>query len=359
MSDVLFSPFKLGAVELKNRIVMSPMTRSRSIGNVPGDLVAKYYAQRATAGLIITEGTAPSPNGLGYARIPGIFSDAQVAGWKAVTDAVHAKGGHIFLQMMHTGRVGHPGNLPANAEVIGPSSVKVTGEMWTDANGNQPYPEPRSMTVADIKSTIGEYVTSAKNAIKAGFDGVELHGANGYLIDQFLNPAANQRTDEYGGDPVKRNRFAVEVAAAVADAIGKERVGIRLSPFGVFNSTTIFPEIESQYGALAKSLSDIGIVYIHIVDHSAMGAPKPEPATVAAIRSNFKGVLILSGGYDRLRAEEDLNAGKGELVAFGRPFISNPDLVSRLKSGAALAAPDASTFYTPGEKGYTDYPALG
>lgn len=359
MSDILFSPFKLGPIELKNRIVMSPMTRSRSIGNVPGELVAKYYAQRADAGLIVTEGTSPSPNGLGYARIPGIFSEAQVAAWKVVTDAVHAKGGKIFLQLMHTGRVGHPGNLPANAEVIGPSAVKVGGEMWTDANGNQPFPDPRAMTLADIQSTIVEFANAARNAIKAGFDGVELHGANGYLIDQFLNPASNQRTDEYGGDPVKRNRFAIEVAKAVADAIGKERVGIRLSPFGVFNSQIIFPEIESQYGALAKSLSEIGLAYIHIVDHSAMGAPKPEAATVAAIRSNFKGALILSGGYDRARAESDLTAGHGELVAFGRPFISNPDLVSRLKSGAALAAADASTFYTPGEKGYTDYPALG
>ncbi|MBL8018254.1 MAG: alkene reductase [Leptospirales bacterium] len=358
MSDILFSPFKLGPIELKNRVVMSPMTRSRSIGNVPGDIVAKYYGQRAEAGLIITEGVSPSPNGLGYARIPGIFSDEQVNAWKAVTEAVHAKGGRIFMQMMHTGRIGHPANLPANGEIIGPSAIKAAGNMWTDAQGNQPHPEPRAMTLDDIKSAIAEYANGAKNAIKAGFDGVELHGANGYLIDQFLNPAANQRSDEYGGTPEKRNRFAIEVARAVADAIGKERLGIRISPFGVFNDQVIFPEIEAQYGALAKSLSDIGIAYIHIVDHSSMGAPKPEAATVSAIRSNFKGALILSGGYDRARAEADLEAGKGELVAFGRPFVSNPDLVKRMKSGAELAAPDASTFYTPGEKGYTDYPAL-
>jgi N-ethylmaleimide reductase len=358
MATNLFSPFTLGPLSLPNRIVMSPMTRNRSIGNVPGPIVATYYAQRAGAGLIVTEGTSPSPNGLGYARIPGIFSAEQVKGWKAVADAVHGKGGRIFLQMMHTGRVGHPLNLPAGAEMVGPSAVAAAGQMYTDAQGMQPHPAPRAMTEKDIRKAVDEFTRGASNAREAGLDGVELHSANGYLMEQFLNPGSNRRTDGYGGTIENRCRFVLEVAAAVVKAIGKDRVGTRLSPYGIFNDIAPFPEVEPQYELLANRLGALGLVYLHIVDHSAMGAPKPLESTVAKMRAAFEGTIVLSGGYDRERADKDLAAGRGDLVAFGRPFIANPDLPDRLRKGAKLAAPDINTFYTPGEKGYTDYPAL-
>lgn len=354
----LFSPCTLGPLSLPNRIVMSPMTRNRSPGNVPGPIVATYYAQRASAGLIVTEGTSPSPNGLGYPRIPGIFSAEQVKGWKAVADAVHGKGGRIFLQMMHTGRIGHPLNLPKGAEVIAPSAVAAAGQMYTDAKGPQPHPVPREMTGADIRKAVEEFVQGARNAREAGLDGVELHSANGYLLEQFLNPGSNRRTDGYGGSIEGRCRFVLEVAAAVAKAIGKDRVGIRLSPYGIFNDIAPFPEVEPQYELLARCLRELGLVYLHVVDHSAMGAPKPAESTVAKMRAAFRGAFVLSGGYDKERAEKDLAAGRGDLVAFGRPFIANPDLPERLRTGAKLAAADMNTFYTPGEKGYTDYPAL-
>lgn len=358
MATDLFSTYALGPVTLRNRIVMSPMTRNRSIGNVPGPIVATYYEQRASAGLIVTEGTSPSPNGLGYARIPGIYSAAQVAGWKAATAAVHAKGGHIFLQVMHTGRIGHPANLPPGAELLGPSAVAAAGKMYTDSQGMQPHPAPREMTEADIRKAVDEFVQGAKNAREAGFDGVELHSANGYLLEQFLNPGSNRRTDGYGGSIEKRCRFVLEVAAACAMAIGKDRVGIRLSPYGVFNDIAPFPEVEPQYEYLARQLGALGLVYLHIVDHSSMGAPKPAESTVTKMRAAFGGTIVLSGGYDLARANADLASGRGHLVAFGRPFISNPDLPARLKAGATLAPADMNTFYTPGEKGYTDYPAM-
>ena len=359
MSVDLFGPYELGGITLKNRVVMSPLTRNRAIGHVPNDLMATYYGQRAGAGLIITEGTSPSPNGLGYPRIPGIFSPEQIAGWAKVTAAVHQRGGRIFLQIMHTGRIGHPATIPAGAEIIGPSAIRSAGAIWTDAtNAEEPYITPRAMNEDDIRHVIGEYEQAARNAIEAGFDGIELHGANGYLIDQFLNPSANQRDDEYGGTPERRNRFALEVAGAVVAAIGKERVGIRLSPYGVFNDQIIFDEIDEQYIALAKGLSALGLVYIHLVDMSSLGMPKPAESVVRGIRDSFAGALITSGGYDRARAEVDLTEGRSDLIAFGRSFISNPDLVERLASGAALAQADHTTFYTPGEKGYTDYPAL-
>ncbi len=358
MNRDLFSPATLGALTLSNRVVMAPMTRNRSLGNVPGELVATYYGQRASAGLIITEGTSPSPNGLGYPRIPGIFSEAQVAGWKAVTAAVHAKGGKLFLQLMHTGRIGHPANLPAGAEVLAPSAVAAAGEIWTDAQGLQPHPVPRAMSEQEIRQTAAEFAQGCTNAVEAGFDGVELHSANGYLLEQFLNPGSNTRTDAYGGSIENRSRFTLEVAAAAVAAIGKDRVGIRLSPHGVFNDIAPFAETEAAYTYLAQQIDKLGLVYLHLVDHSAMGAPPVAPATVQKIREAYHGTLILSGGYDRDRAQADLAAGKADLIAFGRPFISNPDLPARLQAGAPLAAYDMSAFYTPGEKSYTDYPAL-
>lgn len=337
---------------------MAPMTRSRAIDNLPNDLMAEYYGQRAEVGLIITEGTAPSPNGLGYARIPGIYSAEQVAGWKKVTAAAHDGGAKIFVQLMHVGRIAHPDNLPAGAEVVAPSAIAAAGEMYTDTAGPQAHPTPRAMTEEDIAQAVKEYVQAAVNAREAGFDGIELHAANGYLIDQFLNPRSNQRNDGWGGSAEARNRFALEVAQATAEAIGKERVGIRVSPHGVFNDLGDFDETASQYAALAKGLGELGLAYVHIVDHSSMGTPPVPPETKAGIREGFGGPVILSGGYDGERAEAALVAGEGELVAFGRPYLANPDLLRRYREGAALAEANMEKAYTPGPEGYTDYPRL-
>lgn len=353
---MLFESFKLDGIHLDNRIVMAPMTRSRSTDNTPGPLVAQYYEQRATAGLIVTEGTSPSPNGLGYARIPGLYSEEQVQGWRLVTDAVHKGGGKIFVQFMHVGRVGHKSNLPAGARVVGPSPEVCPGEMWTDRDGLQPHTAPVAMTESDITQAIAEYATAAKLAIKAGFDGIELHAANGYLMEQFLNPNVNKRTDAYGGSADARNRFTLEVVQACVTAIGADKVGIRISPYGVFNGTGAFDGVEAQFLALTRKLSNMCLVYLHLVDHSAMGAP-PVPAEFKQrLRAAFARTFIAVGGFDAKSAEKVLQANEADLIAFGRPFISNPDLVARMKSGAAMSAPDMSTFYTPGEKGYTDYP---
>ena len=361
MSNKLFAPAQLGPLTLANHVVMAPMTRNRAPGNVPNELMAEYYRQRATAGLIITEGTSPAANGLGYARIPGLFNAEQATNWQRVTETVHHRGGHIFVQLMHTGRVFHPLNLPAGAEGVAPSAVSAVGEMWTDQQQMQPQPAPRALRPEELAQVRDEYVHSAKLAIEAGFDGVELHGANGYLLEQFLNPNANQRTDSYGGSVQNRARFVLEVTRAVAEAIGAERTGIRLSPWGPFNDMAHYPEIDETYAYLAEELQKIGVVYVHLVDHQSMGAPSVPAETVATIRQRFTNTLILSGGYDTVaRAEEALESGRADLVAFGRPFIANPDLVERLKAGLPLAQPDLATFYAPGPNGfadgYTDYP---
>lgn len=359
----LFSSLPLETIELKNRIVMAPMTRNRALGNIPNSLMAEYYAQRSSAGLIITEGTSPSPNGLGYARIPGIFSPEQRDGWRMATDAVHARGGHIFIQLMHAGRVGSLLNLLAGTELLAPSGVSMTGKIWTDAKGEQPFDMPKAMTAVEVASAIAEYGRAASLAIEAGFDGVEIHGANGYLVNQFLDPGSNQRDDDYGGDATRRNRFALDVARAIISTIGASRTGIRLSPYGVFNDMRgTYEGIAGQYTQLAADLGTLGLAYLHMVDHSAMGAPKPDQSVVGAICTVFRDsggrAIILSGGYDRERAEEDLQSGSADLVAFGRPFIANPDLVERLSNGASLAVPDQNTFYTADAKGYTDYPII-
>ena len=360
---IVFSPYSLCDIPLQNRVVMAPMTRSRATGNIPNRSMAEYYGQRSSAGLIITEGTSPSPNGLGYARIPGIFSPAQRDGWRLVTDSVHAGGGRIFIQLMHAGRVGNQLNLPPESELLAPSAVPMSGKIWTDTQGEQPYDLSRAMNTADIATAIDEYAAAASSAIAAGFDGVEIHGANGYLITQFLDPGSNQRADEFGGDVLHRNRFALNVTQAVINAIGAERTGIRLSPYGVFNDMSgAYEGIADQYSKLSGDLGRLGLAYLHLVDHSAMGAPKPDPATVQAMCRAFRSAggraIILSGGYDLGLAEADLTSGAADLIAFGRPFISNPDLVVRLRGFLPLAEPDQATFYTPGPEGYTDYPVF-
>ncbi|WKN41376.1 alkene reductase [Tunicatimonas pelagia] len=355
---MLFESFTLGNIELQNRAVMAPLTRNRATNNIPNDLMAEYYGQRSGAGLIITEGTAPSPNALGYPRIPGAFSAEQTEGWKKVTQAVHQGGAKMFMQLMHTGRVGHPYNLPEGAEVVGTTTTPVQGEMYTDEKGPQPYPAARLMNESDIQAAMQSYVTSAKNAIEAGFDGVELHAANGYLIEQFLNANVNVLDNDYNGSHEARSKFALEVAQAVINAIGAERTGIRLSPYGVFNDTGAFEGIEEAYEYLAQELGKLNLAYTHIVDHSPMGAPEVPRSIKEKIRDAFGGTIIISGGYDHERAEQDLQDGLGHLVAFGRPFLANPDLVHRMKEGAELQQPNQDTFYTPGPEGYTDYPTL-
>lgn len=353
----LFTPIKIGSIELKNKIVMAPMTRCRAIGNIPNDLMKDYYEQRASAGLIITEGTSPSPNGLGYARIPGMYSKQQIDGWKKITTVVHNKGGKIIIQLMHTGRISHALNMPEGARIIAPSAVKAAGQMYTDAKQLQDLPMPQEMSAEDIVTTKQEYIIAAKNAIEAGFDGVELHGANGYLLEQFLSPISNIRKDNYGGNIENRCRFVLEVASAVAEAIGKDKTGIRLSPYGVASDMPHYPEIDSTYNYLSEELNKIGIAFIHLVDHSAMGAPAVPIAIKKLIRNNFKNTIIHCGGFDKAKAGNTLESGLADLIGFGRPFINNPDLVERLENNLPLAKDlNMDLFYSADEKGYTDYP---
>jgi N-ethylmaleimide reductase len=338
-------------------MVMAPMTRSRAIGNVPNDLMATYYAQRASIGLIVTEGVSPSPNGLGYARIPGLFTAEQVDGWKKTTSAVRERGSHIFAQFMHTGRASHVDNLPAGARVVSSVDVPITAQIVTDTKGLEAASRPHALSEPEIAETVMEFATAARLAREAGFDGVEIHGANGYLVEQFLNGNVNTRQDGYGGSVDGRNRFALDVARAMAAAIGPDRVGIRLSPYGAFNDTGAFDGVDEQYLMLVEKLSALGLAYIHIVDHSSLGAPALPDELKHQLRRAFKGAYIASGGYDLPRAEETLAAGDADLVAFGRPALANPDLPLRLAESLPLNAPDFATFYTADEKGYIDYPA--
>lgn len=358
---MLFGTTKFGAIELNNRIVMAPMTRCRAIDNIPNALMAEYYKQRAGAGLIISEGTSPSPNGLGYARIPGIFNAHQVDGWKLTTDAVHQHGSKIFVQLMHTGRISHKLNMPKNSQILAPSAIKAQGEMWTDKKQMQAYPVPKEMTPDDLLQTTTEFFDAALNAVDAGFDGVELHAANGYLLEQFLSPISNQRPvrfrNNYGGTIENRCRFVIDVVTAVVESIGKKKTGIRLSPYGVAGDMQNYLEIEATYKYLAQQLNTLGIAYIHLVDHSSMGAPKVSAEIKKMFRETFKGSIILSGGYTMQKAETDIKNGMCDLVAFGRPFINNPDLVDRFKNNWTLSKElQSDLFYTSDKKGYTDYP---
>jgi len=351
----LLTPYSKGSLQLKNHLVMAPMTRSRAINNLPNELMVVYYTQRSGAGLIITEGTAPSPNALGYSRIPGIFSTEQTDAWKAVTQAAHAAGSKIFLQLMHTGRIGHPANLPAGARLVGPSTIKAAGEIWTDTLGLQAYPEPYALTDKDVEAVIAEHVQAARNAIAAGFDGVELHGANGYLVEQFLNPHVNTRTDAWGGNVANRARFAIRVVQEMAAAIGADKVGVRFSPYATLGDLAPYDEqdVHETYALLATELNKIGIAYLHI----GVSAAIPQK-TFDALRENFNGTIILCNGLTPETAEAALHAGFADLVAFGRAFLANPDLDKRIATGAPLNQPDFTTLYTPGSTGYTDYPAL-
>ncbi|OZV68491.1 alkene reductase [Winogradskyella aurantia] len=354
----LFKPFKLNDLELKNHIIMAPMTRSRAIDNIPNDLMAKYYGQRASAGLIISEGTSPSLNGLGYPRIPGAYSPEQIEGWKKVAKEVHHNGGHIFVQLMHCGRIAAAENVPEGGEVVAPSAVKAAGEMYTDQKGNVPHVTPKAMTLNDIEHAQQEYVNSAKSLVeKAKVDGVELHSANGYLMDQFLNPKSNLRTDDYGGSFKNRARFVIETTKKVASAIGPEKVGIRVSPYGAMNDVSYdYDDLVELYAYLATELRKIGIAYIHIADHSGtMGAPDFKTDIKKTIKLNFAGPIITGGDVNSKEDAEKILEKGFDLVYVGRPFISNPDLPEKFKKGEDLKDPNPNLFYTPGAEGYTDY----
>ncbi len=348
----LFTPVAVGAHDLKNRIVMAPMTRNRAgEGNVPHALNAEYYAQRAGAGLIVTEGTQISPQGLGYPATPGIHSEAQIAGWKAVTEAVHARDGKIFLQLWHVGRISHPSLQPDGALPVAPSAIRPEGEGMT-YEGPKPFVAPRALETAEIPGIVDDYRRGAANALAAGFDGVEIHGANGYLIDQFLRDGTNTRSDAYGGSVENRARFMLEVTEAVADVWGADRVGLRLSPAGSFNSMSD-SDPDATFGHAAQALNRFGLAYLHVVQDLS-GAP----VDWAALRAAFDGPYMINGGFDRDRANEALARGAADLVSFGSRYLANPDLAERFARGAPLNAPDQATFYGGDHRGYTDYPTL-
>jgi len=366
----LLSPVKVGPYELRNRLVMAPLTRNRAgAGNVPGALNANYYAQRASAGLIITEASQVSPQGLGYPSTPGIYSQEQVEGWRLVTNAVHERGGRIFLQLWHVGRISHPSLQPDGALPVAPSAITPEGEAST-FEGPQPFVTPRALEIDEIPGIVEQYRQGAKNALAAGFDGVEIHSANGYLLDQFLQDGSNQRTDQYGGSIENRARLLVEVTEAVTSVWGAERVGVRLSPTGTFNSM-YDSNPAALFSYVASALNRFGLAYLHLVEPRAdadalkrwakdIGNLDDKEVGLAAryFRPIFTGTIISAGGYDRELGNAVLAAGDADLVAYGRLFIANPDLPERFALNAPLNTPDRLSFYGGDERGYTDYPSL-
>lgn len=367
MSGELFAPFRLGPHTLANRVVMAPMTRNRAgPGNAPGELNAEYYRQRAGAGLIVTEGSQVSQQGMGYPSTPGIHSAGQVAGWRRVTDAVHAAGGRIYVQLWHVGRISHSSLQPGGGAPVAPSAVRPPGEVMT-VDGMKPFETPRALEAGEFPGIVEQFRAGAANALAAGFDGAEIHGANGYLLDQFARDGANKRTDAYGGAAANRIRLAVEVAEAVAGEVGAERVGCRISPFQAFNGMSD-SDPEATFAVLARALARLGIGYLHVVE---TGAPGAAPAGAGAadflaarhplfarLREVFPGALIVNGGYDRARGEAVVAAGAADLVSYGARFLANPDLPRRFAEDADLNPPVRETFYGGGAEGYTDYPFL-
>ncbi|RIA08883.1 N-ethylmaleimide reductase [Flavobacteriaceae bacterium MAR_2010_72] len=351
----LLTAFNSKPLKLSNRVVMAPMTRCRAVGNTPNDIMVTYYALRAETGLIITEGVSPSKNGLGYPNIPAIYSDEQTAGWRKVSDAVHAKGGKIFLQIMHTGRIAHVLNLPKGGEVVGPSPIPAAGEIFT-IEGMKAKAIPREMTKQDIEKTQNEYLRAAQNAIKAGFDGIEIHAANGYLPNQFLDKGSNRRNDEYGGSIENRCRFVLELTQKIVNAIGNEKTAIRISPLGQFNDMTVYEDINKTYNYLVEQLNSMDIAYLHLARMS--NAISEE--FLEGLASKFKGIVIFNGGYgyDLASAEKILSKNNRYLVSIAMPFVSNPDFIERIKLDAELNEVDESTLYTLGEEGYITYPIL-
>jgi N-ethylmaleimide reductase len=359
--EILFTPLRAGALQLPNRIVMAPMTRNRAgQGHVPTPLVAEYYRQRASAGLIVTEATQISPRGIGYPNTPGIHSPEQVEGWRAVTKAVHDAGGRIVLQLWHVGRSSHQLYQPNGDLPVSSSAIAIPGQVYTP-EGMKPYPVPRALETSEIPGVVAEYARGAANAKAAGFDGVEIHAANGYLIDQFLRDGVNKRTDAYGGSLETRLRFLKEVTSAVAAAWEPSRVGVRLSPSGTFNGMSDSDPV-ATFAAALRALSDLKVAYVHVVEPSEAdarhGGPGWKSASARELRHHFKGAYIAALEMTKERAAEMIREGLADAVAFARLYISNPDLVERFRRGAPIAPSDSSTYYGGTEKGYTDYPAL-
>ena len=356
MTD-LFSPLKLGKVELPNRIFMAPMTRNRAPDNITNAMMATYYSQRATGGLLITEGSQISEQAVGYPATPGIYTPEQVEGWKQVVDAVHSEGGHIFLQLWHCGRVSHP-SFHDGEPAVAPSAIRPAGDAFT-FEGLKPFETPRELTLSEIADVVGDYRKAASNAISAGFDGVEIHGANGYLLDQFLRDGSNRRSDGYGGSVANRSRLMLEVTEAVCAAVGANRVGIKLSPLQPFNDMHD-SNPEATFSHVIEQLNRFALAYLHI---SEMGSEAPGVAGPAfdlgKLRALWKGVYVTNFGYDKARGNAAIAEGHADAVAFGQPYIANPDLVERLRSDAELNVPDVATFYGGDEHGYTDYPTMG
>lgn len=355
----LFDSIDIGPYTLRNRIFMAPMTRGRATAEgVPTEVMIEYYRQRSSAGLIITEATAISPQGVGWLGAPGIYTAAQEEAWRPVTKAVHDAGGRIFLQLWHMGRVSHPDFL-GGALPVGPSAIAAAGQSHT-AEGLKDYVTPRALAADELPGIAADYAAAARRAIAAGFDGVELHGANGYLLDQFIRDGANQRDDAYGGSLENRWRFPLEVARAVADAIGKERTGFRVSPTGGYNGMSDSEPV-ATFTHGATRLAELGLAFLHLFEPlpgHMMGTPGA-PIVHPHLRKAFGGPLLLNGGYDRTTGDAALADGQADAIAFGSTFLANPDLPRRLQEGAPLNAPDFATFYTPGPKGYVDYPRLG
>ena len=349
-SSPLLQPVRVGAWTLANRVVMAPMTRSRADADrVPSPLTAQYYAQRASAGLIVTEATHADPYGAGYVGTPGIETPAQIAAWRAVTDAVHARGGHIVVQLWHTGRIGHPSLFADRRLPVAPSAIAPEGTTYTP-EGMVPFVTPRALDLHEIPAIVASFATGARNAIAAGFDGVELHGANGYLLDQFLRDGSNVRTDAYGGSVENRARLLLETVDAVVAAIGADRVGVRLSPTNPYNSMTD-SDPAATFLYTARALAERDLAFLHVIDPVPQGTPMTD-----ALRAAYPGTLILNGGYDRDSADAAIRTGRGDLVAFGTPYIANPDLVERFAEGVPLAEGDRGTYYAGGANGYAGYP---
>jgi N-ethylmaleimide reductase len=356
MPTDLFTPIRLGGLELPNRIVMAPLTRNRAgqPGNVPQPINATYYAQRASAGLIITEGSPISEMAHGYPGTPGIHSPAQVAGWARVTDAVHAKGGRIFLQLWHVGRISHPSLLPNDALPVAPSAIKPAGKSFT-REGMRAFGTPRALDSSELPALIADFRRAAHNAKAAGFDGVEVHGANGYLLDQFLRDGSNQRTDRYGGSIANRTRLLQEVVAAVCAVYGADRVGVRISPLNQFNDMRDSSP-QALFNGVADVLRAFGLAYLHVMERDVHGSELP--FDFSELRRRFNGQYLANGGYDKRGANAAIAAGRADCVAFGTLYIANPDLVERYAQDAPLNVANASAFYGGREQGYTDYPAL-
>lgn len=355
---VLFESVQLGPLRLPNRIVMAPLTRSRAKdGDVPSDLAIEYYTQRATAGLIIAEATQISPSGKGYVYTPGIYNDAQVVAWKRITDAVHAKGGHIFLQLWHVGRISHPSIQPDGALPVAPSAIKPEGQAYTE-DGFVAMVTPRALETAEMPGIVAQYRVAAQNALAAGFDGVEIHAANGYLLDQFLRDKTNRRTDAYGGSIENRTRLLREVTDAVVGIWGGDRVGVRISPLSKFGDIAD-SKPQALFTQVVKVLNPFKLAYLHVIEGDTGGERDVTGGfDLQILRSDFNGLYMANNGYDLALARETLGVNRADLIAFGRLYIANPDLVERLRSGAPLNTPDPATMYGGGAEGYVDYPFL-